>query len=463
MKTFGNYTILTGEVPAIIQEMSSGGTKLIVKDAGDDAGKDFEVKGRKEPIKFYPWGQDDDLPTKLIANSYKNNVLASNLDFNFKIAYGDGLQVVRWVMGKNNKLEATPLTHADAPEVFDFLEDNNIEMLLQELIHDTTLLHNGFVELIMNQRMNKCLQLRHKEAAYSRISTIDKDTAKSEWHGYSAKWKDTAPDDLVATPLLDFDNPQYDYKVRTGKAPGIDGKKTVKRSNSYVMHIAMPSPGKFYYQKAYWWSIFESHWFDLSCAIPEFKMNLMKNQMVLKYHIKINRQFFPNLFTEEGITDKAKQVARKKQFYVDMEDFLASKENAGKNLATEFDYDTVNKGVERQDIIITPIENFIKGGEYIEDSEEATNAICYAMGVHPSLQGASPGKSKTINGTEARELFIIKQSMMKPFRDMILQILRLVKYINGWPKDVDFVIPNIMLTTLDKNTGAEKQIGNEKL
>ena len=185
--------------------------------------------------------------------------------------------------------------------------------------------------------------------------------------------------------------------------------------------------------------------------------------MVLKYHIKINKTFFDEMFKTEGITDDKAKTARKQQFFKDMEDFLASKENAGKNFSSYFSYDTVNNGIERQDIIITPIENFIKGGEYIEDSEEASNAICYAMGVHPSLQGASPGKGKTINGTEARELFIIKQSMMKPFRDMILQPLRLVKYMNKWPKDIDFVIPNIMLTTLDKNTGAEKQIGNEKI
>ena len=85
------------------------------------------------------------------------------------------------------------------------------------------------------------------------------------------------------------------------------------------------------------------------------------------------------------------------------------------------------------------------------------------MGVHPSLQGASPGKSKNINGTEARELFIIKQSLMKPVRELLIQPLKIVKAINGWPADIDFIIPNIMLTTLDKNTGAEKQIGNEQI
>lgn len=465
MKTFGNYTVLSGAVPAIIEEMNSSTTTQIIKDAGDDAGTEYKVKmkGGEKDIKFYPWGKQNNMPNKLIESSFKNNVLASNLDFNFKIGYGDGLQVVRRQRNEQGKIEVVPLVYDDAPEVFDFMEENNMEILLQELIHDNTLLHNGFVEFIMNKPRTKCLQLRHKEAAYSRISVIDEGTNKSEWHGYSSKWDESEPDDLSATPLLDFANPLYDYKVRLGEAPGADGKKVRNRSDSYVMHIAMPSPGKHYYQKAYWWSIFESHWFDFSCAIPEFKMNLMKNQMVLKYHIKINKTFFDEMFKTEGITDDKAKTARKQQFFKDMEDFLASKENAGKNFSSYFSYDTVNNGIERQDIIITPIENFIKGGEYIEDSEEASNAICYAMGVHPSLQGASPGKGKTINGTEARELFIIKQSMMKPFRDMILQPLRLVKYMNKWPKDIDFVIPNIMLTTLDKNTGAEKQIGNEKI
>lgn len=459
MKTFGNYTVLNG---AIIEEMTS--TVGIIDDAGNDAGEFYKAKNHTKEIKFYPWGKNNDLPQELIINSGKNTTLASNLDFNAHMGYGDGIQVVRKERNENNEIKAVPLLYDDEPEIFDFLENNNINLLLQELVHDNTLLHNGFVELIMNKRGTKCVQMRHKEATQSRISVMDEKTGKSEWHGYSAQWHKTPLEDLMVTPLLDYDNPLHDYKVRTGKAPGTDGKRTYTgKAPRYMLHIAMPSPGKFYYQKAYWWAIFESHWFDLSCAIPEFKKNLMKNQMVLKSHIKINKTFFPDLFKEEKITDLKLQKERKKEFYNTLEDFLASKENAGKNIVTEFEYDRVNKGIEVQDLVITPIENFIKGGEYIEDSEEASNAICYAMGVHPSLQGASPGKGKTINGTEARELFIIKQSMMKPFRDMILQPLHLVKAINDWPKNIDFIIPNIMLTTLDKNTGAEKQIGNQKI
>ena len=85
------------------------------------------------------------------------------------------------------------------------------------------------------------------------------------------------------------------------------------------------------------------------------------------------------------------------------------------------------------------------------------------MAVHPSLKGASPGKSKNINGTETRELFIIAQVLFKPLRDMMLLPLYLAKEINGWDKNIEFGVKNIMLTTLDKNTGSEKSIGNEKV
>jgi hypothetical protein len=107
---------------------------------------------------------------------------------------------------------------------------------------------------------------------------------------------------------------------------------------------------------------------------------------------------------------------------------------------------------------IVPIDNPIKGGEYIDDSEEVSNIIAYGMNVHSSTIG-SHGKGGTINGTEARELFIIKQALMRPFRDLLLKPLYLIKAINKWPEDIYFIIPNLQLTTLDKGTGAVKNTG----
>ncbi|MCD7851891.1 MAG: hypothetical protein LUH63_20515 [Parabacteroides sp.] len=46
---------------------------------------------------------------------------------------------------------------------------------------------------------------------------------------------------------------------------------------------------------------------------------------------------------------------------------------------------------------------------------------------------------------------------------MMLLPLYLAKEINGWDSSIEFGVKNIMLTTLDKNTGSEKSIGNEKV
>lgn len=421
-------------------------------------------KKRKNPIEFMPWGKDNDLPNQLIEKSYANTTVAANLEHNAKMGYGDTLMVVRKVV-TDGKLKHVPVLRSDpgASEIFTFLEDNNLPLLLQEQIHDQTLLHNGFVELILNNEGTKIVRIVHKEGLYSRLSVADEKTGEIEWHGYSANWTndEKRDEDLEITALLDYDAPLYDLKRRLGLVAYSNGKKKAENHRRYVMHIAQPSPGRFYYQKAYWWSIFESSWYDFACAIPEFKLNLLKNQMVLKYHIQIAAGFFERLFKSEGITDDNKKAERQKAFYKDMEDFLSTSENAGKNFVSDIFYDP-NSGKEHPDVVIKPIESFIKGGEYIEDSEEATNVISNAMGVHPSLQGASPGKNKTINGTEARELFIIKQAMMKPLRDLVLQPLQIVKIINKWDPDIDFVIPHIQLTTLDEGTGSKKSIGNQE-
>ncbi len=456
MIQYENYALLRNEGDKSIRILSLEDSSAIMNEPNTEHKITKDIGGKE--INFCPWGENNDFPNKLIEKSYKNTVVGSNLDFNARMIYGDIVQPVRKIVEKN-EIKYVPLLPSEQKEIFAFLDESNISLLVQELAHDISLLHNGFVELIFNKPKTKIVQIRHKEASYSRLSIMN-DKAEIEFHGYCSDWsKNDEEHPVVLTHLLDYDNPLYDLQLRLGLKPGIDGKKIINKESRYMMHIAPPSPGRFYYQKAYWWSIFESKWYDFANAIPEFKMNLMKNQMVLKYHVKINRSFFTTLYKEENITRDEEQIKRKTQFLKDLEEFLSGAEKAGKNLVSEFDYDQI-KGIEKQDIIINPIESFIKGGEFIEDSEEASNAICYAMGVHPSLQGASPGKNKTISGTEARELFIMKQSMMKPFRDLLLQPLRLVKVINKWDSDIDFIIPNIMLTTLDKNTGAEKQIGN---
>lgn len=419
-------------------------------------------------IEFMPFGPKNSLPVDIMKKIHENTIVGSNIEFKAKIAYGDSLLIARKKRSETGEIELEELLPEDVPEIFKFIDDSNYFRMMQEVANDETVFWDSFVELVFGKRLKgakpKIVQVRHKEMCFSRVSKQN-DNGDIEYHGISAKWGEgTSPEDVIVTKLLNRQLPMYNLKVRTGLIPNPEtGETADEGEDSYMLSLNLPVPGRFYYNRPYWWSIFID-WYDFSCAIPKFKKSLIKNQMVLKYHVSINTNFWAKLYNSEGIArdDQVKQMERKKKFLQDLNDFLSGEENAGKSFVSHFSYDKINK-YEENDIIIKPIESFIKGGEYIEDSEEATNVICNTMSVHPSLKGASPGKNKSINGTEARELFIISNAMSKDVRDMMLLPLYIAKEINGWDKNVFFYIKNVELTTLDKGTGATKNIGNEKV
>jgi hypothetical protein len=242
--------------------------------------------------------------------------------------------------------------------------------------------------------------------------------------------------------------------MRTGKAKRLSGDEKDDKIYRYFIPIILPSPGKNYYPRASWHSVFESGWYDIALSIPKLKKAIMENQMTLKYHIELSTDYFDRIFRDEKITDDDKKKARVKLEFQNMNDFLSNAENSGKSMVSFVEY--MPENVTKNYVKISPLENPLKDGEYLEDSEEASNVMNYALGVHPSITGASPGKNKTINGTEARELFQIKQSLMKLPRDYVLKPLYVVKAQNGWDPALQFTIPNIQLTTLDTGKQTEK-------
>lgn len=436
-------------------------SKEMVGDSNTPTDEIAPANKKSLSIKFVKRGITNKQPIEVMDKIYANSTLGANVSFNAKMGYGDGIMVVKKVRKDDGTIEMREQLESDLPDVFQFLLENNYVNSVQEWAMDLVAFFESYAEFIFG-KSSKIVQLNPIESVNSRLAEAN-DAGVVEWHGYSLKWHEGMPDDVVATPLLNRRRPLMDLKEKRGMVPDLKGKKKANGWDRFVMQLMQPTPGRYYHGKPYWWAIFESGWYDFAVAIPKFKKALLKNQMVLKYHVKINKEFFTKLFTSEGIdvNDKAAVKARRKKFFDQMNNFLSSEENAGASFVSHFEYDKV-KNFEIQDIIITPIESTFKGGEYLEDSEEVTNVICYAFEIQPSLIGAS-GKSGNINGTEARELFIIKQAMMKPIRDLLVLPLYIVKEINGWDKDIHFVIPNIMLTTLDKNTGAVKSIGNQKV
>jgi hypothetical protein len=456
----GNNSIFTPDGNGYIFDMQAAVVIESSKGLIDYSIDPLPVPGDKFKDKsFVPWGEENDLPQQVIEKVKASEVLGAGLNFNISVGFGDSVLPVRRLL-VNNKFVWEPAL--DIQEINSFFEENDINSYLLEQLTDLNFFHNVFPEIILNRKRDRIVELNHKEATFSRWGEMNS-KGIIEDHYYCGKWDDNpSAEDIEHTPVLNYLRPTRDLLERIGREKDRFGKSRTDNHFRYIMPVRMPSPGSNYYSWPYWHSVFESGWYDFAASIPQFKKAKITNEMSIKYVIYLAEDYFPKIYAEENITGEAEMKERKTAEFNNIRDFLSGSDKAGKSMISYVKYSPDGKELRRVRIEVLNAKK--EGGEYIEDSEEASNIMSYAMGVHPSIIGSTPGKNKgSFSGTDKRELFIIKQSMMKPIRDILLKPLYLVKTINRWPEDVFFTIPNIALTTLDEGKQKEKVIATNDL
>jgi hypothetical protein len=404
-----------------------------------------------------PWGESNDLPNQIRTKAEANEVVSSNLLFNMSVAYGLGPKPMRRVIENGKVVGYEELITGQEAEFFD---DNDIGLYLMEQLTDLNYFYNAFPEIILSADKRNIVSLRSKEAMFSRWTTMN---AKGvvEYHLYSAKWADgPKEEEIVVSDALDDYNPFFDLTTRlsTGSYNNL----------RFIVPIFMPTPGRPYYPKPNWWSIFSSGWYDHAIAIPLLKNAIIKNNLGVRFIVYVSDKYWQDVFAKEGIdqADKkvvAERINKEKEAFAS---FLAGEKNAGKAImATKKFAATATGSAEEKYIEIIPIKNDLSGGELLQDSEEASNIISYSMGVHTGLIGATPGKNKgNMGGTEKRELYMIKQALTKPLLHRVLRPFSLIKKFNRWDENFVIQVPEYTFTTLDESkTGKEETIDNTAL
>ena len=391
-----------------------------------------------------PWGDDNAWPQTVILNAQKSEVVSSNLEFNVLAGYGQGIKPMRRI------IEGTKVIGYDeifSGEVYDWCEDNDLSGYFLEQLTDLKTFYNCFPEIIVSNDGQKITSLRSKEATFSRWGSIEASAGRITKHYYSAKWGDSPKEaDIAFTDVLD----------RFNSLDSLE-EYIAKKKRRFVVPINFPTPGRSYYQWATWHSIFFSGWFDYALMIPAFKKALLKNGLGVKYIIYVSPKYFYTIFKNEGIdpTDKEATEARIALEHQNFQSFLTNAENAGKGIVAIKEMIASGSGaITEKHLEIEEVNTKKSGGELNEDSSEASSMISYAMGVDQEMPGKNSG---SMSGTDKRERFMIRQSLMKPIRDRLLRPLTLVKRFNKWDDDIVFMIPDIEFTTLDKDKSGKKE------
>jgi hypothetical protein len=132
---------------------------------------------------------------------------------------------------------------------------------------------------------------------------------------------------------------------------------------------------------------------------------------------------------------------------------------SGRSIISPFFRDT--SGKEIKGIQVEEIPQNQSNGEFLLDASAGNSEILFPMGVDPSLLGAGipGGKNLSGSGSDKREAYTILCTRMPKKRIRTVRPFEVVQEWNGWNPALVAKLPNLNLTTLDKNKdGQEKNI-----
>ncbi|MDO7853155.1 hypothetical protein [Hymenobacter convexus] len=387
-----------------------------------------------------PWGPGNDFPQQVLAAIGKSTIIKPVLDWKTRAVYGKGIIYGKVIGFKEDGSEI--FQRVNDHVVKEFFRKSNLGRFGFEGIQGLMYFANAFPELVLSNDRSQITSICIQDTPFCRYSAQAAGEAVPKWVYISANWPAAQPGDGYTTqvPVLD---PYFDV---------VESLRNDTRGFKYIFPLSLPSPGQALYQLAVWNVIVKSGWLDVAQAIPEFKKQLFINQLSIKYIIEADVRYwewkYPD-WAEKKEGDRKSIIAEELEAF---EKTMAGTDGAGKSVLAVTMPDP-NGGPPVKVFTVTAIDDKIKSGLYIEDSQEASSHIYTALQVDPTLSGISPGKGMGAgSGSDKRVAFNAFVATHAFYQDLILEVLNLVRDYNGWDPELEFRFLNPEINTLDKNS-----------
>lgn len=340
-----------------------------------------------------------------------------------------------------------------------FTEDNNLSLHFLKCMTDDIHMDMYFPTIGLSigrtqeEWSPKIVKIGTLPAVCTRMEEKD-ERLRTNFVYYSERWRqDATPKlaekDIVAYPVLMPENrlPELRRQVEKNRKAGIRRRPTWFCCPNYY-----PSMLKPYYPQPAWWSIFPSMTYEYASTLIADKATARQNATMWGKMVFINNEYLRAMFDEKGADSEEEKQSIRDQIYSEVNTFLKNRGNNGKPIFLDMfpspDGKTMQRAVEIVDVPQPTI-----GQDMKSELEEISSIIFFAIGVHPALIGAVPGKSSSTGGTYQRELHLLKQTQVSPRQRIYLKFLQDIHTFNGWDSHGVWTVRMPVLTTLDRNAG----------
>lgn len=396
-----------------------------------------------------PWGNANDLPQQMVQLYNQDTLLPQTLGKLTSMILGRGIMAVQETIGDDGEEKVIAVHDA---EVNAFIDQRQTRRYLYDAAGDATWFFNVFPELIASKNRRKIVQIHALNAEECRWCRMT-DDGELPYVYVNANYPHVSSSDSLTKKLLALDPDRYDPV----------GWFRQQRPYNVVYPVRYPTPGIRFYALPHHYSLIASGWLDVHQSIPALKKYVMKNQMSIKYHWKVDSSYWDLTFGDKykkGTIDEKRAI--KREWLKGMEKSLTNVDKTGNSIVTEKIWDGPNKAY-KDLITVEAVKDNQIDGKYIDDNVEASAQIFYAAGLDPVVSGFMGGskQGQRSGGSDKREGYLIALQMLAPFREMVLEPLDFIAEYNGWKDripNLKFKFRDTILTTLDTGAGTQKKL-----
>jgi hypothetical protein len=392
------------------------------------------VKVDNTAAEWILWGDSNDYPQTVIDKCAANTIIPSTVAWKANQLASCELETGYHKVQEDGSKKFVSFS---LPEIDEFIEANSLDLFVEETLRDLFWWNMAIADIGLNPSRNKIVSLVSQDMTECRFSKQNPTTGLKDFIFLSANWPTTDKNYISKLRSLD---PYYD----------VQGQITNGKDVRYAFPLFLSVPKRKAYQDAPWHSIINSKWLDITDKIPKLKAKLMDNQMHIKYVIHIPLSWWiwkyknwNNLKAEEQVAKQAEELAKFNSIFTGVD-------NVGKTIMAT--YNDSQQGRDYAKWEIKELTARFDSNMYIEDSQEASSHILYALNVDGTLIGNSPGKQMGAgSGSDKRSAYNIFILANRIYQKKVVTPLNAISTYNGWKsptgEKIVFQFKNEMLST----------------